>query len=125
MLTLKESLTDLVRGDQGLVSRGAFALNVVNQVKHSLRVSSGPVIGQLRSHDYSAKINGRVTSGSIGQVASHDWSAQVSCIRLALVTRSVTPGHMIDQLRLGVTCLLSSREMRQLRSHGGSTEIRL
>ncbi len=33
MLTLKESLTELVKHDQGLVSRGAFAINVVNQVR--------------------------------------------------------------------------------------------
>jgi hypothetical protein len=33
VLTLKESLTELVKHDQGLVSRGAFAINVVNQVR--------------------------------------------------------------------------------------------
>ena len=37
VLTLKESLTDLVRSDQGLVARGAFALNVGNQVRASKR----------------------------------------------------------------------------------------
>ena len=33
VLTLKESLADLVKNEQGVVSRGAFAINVLNQVR--------------------------------------------------------------------------------------------
>jgi hypothetical protein len=47
VLTLKESLTELVKHDQGLVSRGAFAINVVSQVRRR---------GQPRSRETAVKI---------------------------------------------------------------------
>jgi hypothetical protein len=47
VLTLKESLTELVKHDQGLVSRGAFAINVVNQVRRG-RETAVKIVNRCR-----------------------------------------------------------------------------